>query len=527
MSLRRATSCPYHSTVQRKFRSPLTLAQVAALIICLTPFGRAQQSTADAPFNINAYRIGERLTYNVNYSKFVSAAHIELFVAGRDKFFGHEGIQLKAHVQTKGVVNVALLSINNDYTTYVFPESGIPYRAQHVVRRAGHTSEDSIDYTQSAPAGSPARLNTSEPAGTLDLLSAVYRVRAMPLATGATYSTTIKNESEEYRAQIKVDGRELIKTSVGSFDAIATHVNMKSGPDYDLHAYFSNDEWHVPVLVTARYGGADVQIELVGSAVVVPKSTTTTRTVVVPTTPGPTPTPTPTPASTTKTPAPLDLPFKVGEQLNYRVFLGKATTAVGSLNFEIKTRGRFFNRDGLQIIVNAQTIGPAAIGVRDQITSYLDPATLLPFRTELNLSEGKYRSAKNYNYDQDRGAATVEGSRERPLDIPVGTHDLISAFYALRTFDLTPKLRPNSISAMTIHRPRVLTVKSISRETIDLNGQKIAAIQLQLTTDDAQPDRLQIRIWVGDDGRHLPLRIAAVTDLGPVHADLIVIPAAK
>jgi hypothetical protein len=77
----------------------------------------------------------------------------------------------------------------------------------------------------------------------------------------------------------------------------------------------------------------------------------------------------------------------------------------------------------------------------------------------------------------------VEGSRDRPLDIPVGTHDLISAFYALRTFDLTPKLRPNAISAMAMHRPRVLTVKSIQRETIDLNGQKIAAIQLQLTTD--------------------------------------------
>jgi len=523
MSLRLATSCPYHSTVQRKLRSPLTLAQVAALIICLTPFGRAQQSsTVDSPFNINAYRIGERLTYNVNYSRFLSAAHIEMFVAGRDKFFGHEGIQLKAHVETKGVINVALLSINNDYTTYVFPESGLPYRAQHVVRQAGRTSENSIDYTQPADTVSPAGLNTSESAGTLDLLSAVYRVRAMPLAPGATYYTTVKNESQEYRAQIKVGGRELVKTSVGSFDAIATHVNMKSGPDYDVRAYFTNDEWHVPVLVTARYGGADIEIELAGSVLIAPQISAPTHTVVVPKNPGPTAAPTP----TTKTETPLDLPFKVGEQLNYRVFLGKATTAIGSLNFEIKTRGRFFNRDGLQIIVNAQTIGPAAFGVRDQITSYLDPTTLLPFRTELNLSEGKYHHVKTYNLDQDRGAATVEGGREH-LDIPVGTHDLISAFYALRTFDLTPKLRPNSISAMATHHPLVLSVKSIQRETIDLNGHKIAAIQLQLTTDDPQPDRLQIRIWVGDDGRHLPLRIAAVTDLGPVHADLIVVPASS
>jgi hypothetical protein len=517
MRLRPATSCPYHSTVQRKTRSALTLAQIAALIICLTSYGRAQQtSTVEAPFNINAYRIGERLTYNVNYSRFVSAAHIELFVAGRDKFFGHEGIQLRAHVETTGVVNVTLLSLNNDYTTYVFPESGFPYRAQHVVRQAGSTSESAIDYAQAPTTPSPAPLNNGA-SGALDLLSAVYRVRAMPLTTGASYYTTVKNEGEEYRAQIKVDGRELIKTSVGSFNAIATHVNMKSGPDYEISAYFTDDEWHVPILVNARYRGADVQIELAGSVVIAPQRAPPTRTVVVPTNPGPTPTP------GLQTPAALDLPFKIGEQLNYRVFLGKATTSIGSINFEIKTRGRFFNRDGLQITVNAQTIGPAAFAVRDQITSYLDPTTLLPFRTEINLTEGKYHNAKNYNLDQDRGAVTAEGTRER-IDIPVGTHDLLSAFYSLRTFDLTPKARPNSISAMTIHRPRVLTVKSIQRETIDLNGQKIVAIQLQLTTDDPQPDRLQIRIWVGDDGRHLPLRISAVTDLGPVHADLVVVP---
>lgn len=517
MRLRRATSCPYHSEVQRNLRSPLTLAQLAILIICLTTVGSAQKSSpSEAPFNLNAYRIGERLSYNVNYSKFVSAAHIELFVAGRDNFFGHEGIQLKAHVETTGVVNVALLSINNDYTTYVFPDSGLPYRAQHVTRQSGRTTEASVDYNQPAGTASPARLNTSEAAGTLDLLSAVYRVRAMTLSPGASYYTTVKNEGEEYRAQVKVDGRELIKTSVGSFDAIATHVNMKSGPDYDVQAYFTDDEWHVPVLVTARYRGGDIRIELVASTVTSAQRTPPARTVVVPTSPSPTPTPKTPPAA-----APLDLPFKVGEQLNYRVYLGKATTPVGTLNFEIKARGRFFNRDGLQITGSAQTSTP--IVLKDQMTSYVDPATLLPFRTEINFSEASWHQARNYNLDQDRGAATVEGTRER-VEIPVGTHDLISAFYSLRTFDLTPN-KTDSISAMTIHRPRVLSVKTLQRETIDLNGQKIAAILLQLTSDDPQRDRMQIRIWVGDDARHLPLRITAVTDLGAVRADLIVVPA--
>ena len=531
MSLRHATTCHYHSLVQRKLEFSLTFAKLAALIICLAGAGSAQQTTtSQAPFDAAAYRVGERLTYNVNYSQFISAAHVELFVAGRDNFFGREGIQLRAHVETNGVVNVALLSINNDYTSYVFPDSGLPYRSQRVVRQAGRTSEASVDYNQ--PAGTDAltaQLRVGEFAGTLDLLSAVYRLRAMPLATGSSYLMSVRNGDEEYQAQIKVSGRELIKTNVGSFNAIATRVNVKKGEDYDIRAYFSDDQWHVPVLITARYKGADIQVELAASALTAPARTSQTRGAVEPGTPLPVPTPTPSstrsaadPVNVQASATILDLPFKIGEQLNYRVYLGAANVQVGTITFEVKSRGRYFNRNGLMFSASAQTGGPAAIAVKDQITSYVDPSTLLPFRTQLNLSEGKYHEARNYNLDQDRGAATSEGTRER-IEVPVGTHDLISALYAIRTFDLTVQ-RSNAISIMAIHRPRTLTVKAARRETIELNGQKISAIVLELRTDDPEPDRLQVRIWVGDDARHLPLRITAVTDLGPVRADLVILP---
>ena len=108
----------------------LKIVQLVALLVLLTCTISAQTKAdiSQSTFNSNAVRVGEQLTYNVNYSQFVSAAHVELFVAGRGTFYGHEGIQLRAHVETTGVVNVALLSINNDYTTFIFPDSGLPYR---------------------------------------------------------------------------------------------------------------------------------------------------------------------------------------------------------------------------------------------------------------------------------------------------------------------------------------------------------------------------------------------------------------
>lgn len=530
MSLRLVTTYPYHSAVCAKLKPPLKIAPLFALIVFLagTVTAQTRNDSGPAPFNAAVYRLGERLTYNVNYSQFVSAAHVELVVAGRGIFFERDGIQLKAHVETTGVVNVALLSLNNDYTTYVFAESGLPYRSQQVVREAGRTTEASLDYNQ--PAGTdaiPPKLRIGESAGIYDLLSTVYRIRATPLAMGSQYFITVRNVNEEYLADIKVIGKEYVKTGVGSFDAIVTRVKVKGGHDYDVRVYFSDDEWHVPVMLTARHGDADVQAELAASALEAPTvRAPTNRANVDPVKQGPRVMPTPVnsdPLAVPASPSVLDLPFKVGEQLNYQVYLGKGNQPIGTLNFTIKDRGRYFNRDGLQFTASAQTTGAAAIvPVKDQMTSYVDPTTLLPFRTEINFSEGKYKSSRSYNLDQDRGAATTENSRDR-VDIPVGTHDLLSAFYSLRTFALNIN-KQNSISIMAVNRPRALTVTAQRRETIELNGQKIAAIVLDLKTDDPQPDKLQIKIWVGDDSRHLPLRITAVTDLGAMRADLIVVP---
>lgn len=497
----------------------LRITQLLALGHFLIGTAIAQDKPNASPpaFNPAVYRIGERLTYNVNYSQFISAAHVELFVAGRGTYFGRDGIQLNAHIETTGVVNVALYSIDNDYTTYVLPDGGLPYRAQRVMRQAGRTNESSVDYNQAAGAESiSSRPRPGELSGIYDLLSALYRVRAMPLTEGSTYLTTVRHEGEEYQAEIKVLGKEMVQTSVSTFNAIATRVNIKKGSDYDLRIYFTDDEWHVPIVIAAKQNGAQIRAELAASTVTPPVDPNQRRTIVQPANALPTPTP------ANAVALPLDLPFRIGEQLNFQVYLSNGKQAVGSVNVAVKSRGRYFNRDGLQFSFNAQTIGPAAIAVKDQMTSYVDPATLLPFRTEFTFSEGRYRTSRNYNLDQDRGVATSENSRER-IEIPVGTHDLLSALYAIRTFDLSIQ-KQNAISIMAVNRPRALMVKALRRETLDLGGQKIPCILLSLTTDDAQPDRLQVRIWVGDDARHLPLRITAVTEAGPIRADLAIAP---
>jgi hypothetical protein len=236
----------------------------------------------------------------------------------------------------------------------------------------------------------------------------------------------------------------------------------------------------------------------------------------------PTPTPKPNP-SPVQSVGPIDWPFAIGEQLNYQVFLGNSNVPVGIATFQIKARSRYFDRDGLYLTVTAKTTDALAriFVANDTIDSYVDPKSLLPYRTVMNLVEGKRRLNQTLTTNQDYG--TVMTDKGQKIEIPIGTHDYVSLFYVARTFNLVPPKR-NAISVLVENKPKTLFIGSLRRETIELGKQKVPAIALSLTTDDPEPDKFQFRVWISNDRRRLPLRMTCQTELGPLRADLAIVP---
>jgi hypothetical protein len=139
----------------------------------------------------------------------------------------------------------------------------------------------------------------------------------------------------------------------------------------------------------------------------------------------------------------------------------------------------------------------------------------------MNLVEGARRLNQTLSVNQDNGLATTDkGAR---IEIPVGTHDYVSFFYILRTFNLTPKKR-NAIAVLVENKPKTLFVESQKREMIQLGDRQVPAIAVSITTDDPQPDKYQLRMWISDDRQRMPLRITCTTQLGPLRADLAILP---
>src|SRR5687768_1679953 len=408
-----------HSLGRGSFARLMMTAALFALCLCAT--ARAQKvvgvDAANAPFSPTPYRVGERLTYTVSFSNFPTAAHVQLQVTERGPLYGREGVELRAHVETIGVVSAALYALNNDYATFVDPATGLPYRARHSIRQGGRVENVTEDYNK--PLGdsalAPGRETPVTP-GAFDFLSALFRVRALPLAPGAVYTLVVSNGDAVYNAEVTVTGREMLKTNVGSSNAIVTQVRVRGNSqadDYRLRLYFTDDELHVPVLITVRHPAGEIRVELASAEVVNGGAAPAAAVSPTPAPPAVTP-----PAAATRPAAPgaaavappAELPFKPGEQLNFNFFLGAGAQPVGTATFLVRPRARYFNREGLHLVANLQTVGAGQtlFPVSDQINSYVDPSTVIPFRTELTLAEGQRRAHFVVSADQRGGSLLFE-----------------------------------------------------------------------------------------------------------------------
>ncbi|MFL6227754.1 MAG: DUF3108 domain-containing protein [Pyrinomonadaceae bacterium] len=532
----------------RRTRLTKTLALAFLSLSLAASFNVPRPTRAQETMPAARLRVGEKLTYSVSFSNFPTAAHLELYVAGRGTYFGRDGIELRARVETTGMVRAALLALDDYYFTYVDPQTGVAYRAQTFTGTPPTPTVPDVldpdartdDITNVA---SPASAEAAPSAG--DFLSSLYMMRAQPLAPGASYPFTTQFAGVQYVGELRVTGHETVNTPAGSFNALVAQVhvrNNKAADDYHIDIYFSDDERHVPVLITARHHAGEIRAALASDDTVVPIATNK----IAGQTPGVQPAPSvvgvpvpanpnaPRPAATpARTPPPAaggvtsgavgDLPFNVGEQLNFNFYLGNTAQPAGTATFTVRSRGRYFNREGLLITATMATSDALSqlFPVHDNVTTYVNATTLLPFRNELQIQEGTHRERGVVTIDQERGTAIETDGKT--IEIPVGTYDFVSVLYALRSFDLTPPKR-NAVSLLINKRPRTLSITSVSRDTIELGGQKLSAYQLALATDDAQGSRLQLRLWVGTDRRRLPLRLAAVTPLGVVRADLSIIP---
>ena len=559
------------------------------LAFTVSVFAQKQDDAAvqTSSFSKSPYKVGEKLTYSISFATFAGIAHAELAVAGKGIYFSREGIELRATVQSSETATV-IFDINTDFISYIDPESGKPYKTRRIVRDGINAEDESQDFNQTDLSIPSSR--KGEFIGEYDFLSALYRLRAMPLTEDAAYRFTARFGSTVYDAELQVTGKKTIKTTAGTFNTIATQIRVyknKQADNYRIKIYFSDDERHVPVLITIQRPSGEIRAELASSELPKEKPaqtkepttnktpqtniannsatntgqpTTSTQgintnptntnpnqtqsipgipnnvTIIQPnnpTTPNTNPTSQPRnkPVEIQPKPFPKDFPFAANEQLNFNLYWQTSQQPVGKVMLQVSERNFFNGRDALMLTAKVDSVMSAIakiFTINDTFTSYVEPESLLPFQNETKLQGNNSHYNQMLRLDQDRGS--VSSNKNNNIEIPVGTHDILSMAYALRLFDLTPN-KKTPVSVLVGNRAFILTVTSIRREVIELGGQSIKAVQLKLTTDDpttnadnTSGDKYVLRLWVSEDSRRFPLRFSITLSEGTLRADLVIVP---
>lgn len=455
-----------------------------------------------------AFKVGERISYSISFDNYQDVAYAELSTLSRGKLAGKDAVELFFRLRTLDFFNAAFMETDQERRTFVAPDSGMPLFVSIVNDPTGFRSEKKIDLTDSPVQG-------------FDLVSLIARMRSL---NGSGTAAMFEGD-QSYQFSFQPAGTETLKTPIGDLETSIVNVESTFLDGFGLkkmRVNLSNDEARIPVEIRVMKGKSEIAARMSSYVVEAPEPTGTPEATPTPvTTPRPIPTPTPAPTPEPYQPnRPLasELAFDLGEVLEYR--LTSTGRPAGSFVLRARERKQIAGRDTLVLTATVTNAVPgiSGLGQNDSITAEVDPETLFPFKTTSVFGGGLAAYSQDLVFDSTLGNVVVNNREKVPA--PVGVHSILSLFYAMRSFNLSPSRSTSDpdtrVAVFWGSQPYIFTLRPSDPVTIERGDKKVPAQIVSITTRIPEIDQLGLKVWLSMDANRLPLRIV----LGQFQADL-------
>jgi hypothetical protein len=159
--------------------------------------------------------------------------------------------------------------------------------------------------------------------------------------------------------------------------------------------------------------------------------------------------------------------------------------------------------------------------VRDRYRTMVDIDGLFPWRFEQKIREGGFSKDFSATFDQEKNSAvTTEGT----FKIPPFVHDVVSALYHVRTYDLSSMKKGDVIHMQNFfdRETHDLQIKILGREQIEVEAGTFKTIVIEpiIKQGGLFKSEGRILIWLSDDDRKIPVRVSSKILIGSVDAEL-------
>lgn len=220
-----------------------------------------------------------------------------------------------------------------------------------------------------------------------------------------------------------------------------------------------------------------------------------------------------------------NIAFQNGEATTFKVFYTLAGMYIGAgeANFTV-TQKILNNTQVYHIIGDGKTYSfyDNFFKVRDRYETYIDTASLQPYRFVRNVYEGGYKKYQLVNFDHLANKAVTN---DGVFSVPNCVQDVVSSIYYARNIDFN-KYKPGDKIPFTMFLDNEvynLYIRYMGKETIKTKYGKFRAIRFKplLVQGTIFEGGEKMEVWVSDDGNKIPLRVESPISVGSVKVDMM------
>jgi hypothetical protein len=214
--------------------------------------------------------------------------------------------------------------------------------------------------------------------------------------------------------------------------------------------------------------------------------------------------------------------FGFGEKLEYRV--GYKFITAGSAYFYVRPQPVVRNNQkcyDIRFEVRSLKSLDWLYKVQDGYQTLLDVDGIFPHEFEQHVREGGYSRDFKAQFDQVNNIARAN---DKEYQIPPFVHDIVSAFYYVRTHDLKSKRKGDIIQLQNFFDDKTndLAVRILGRQEIEVGAGTFRCIVIEpvIVEGGLFKSDGRIMIWLSDDDRKIPVKVSAKIPIGTIDSEL-------
>ncbi|MEO7445152.1 MAG: DUF3108 domain-containing protein [Ferruginibacter sp.] len=217
--------------------------------------------------------------------------------------------------------------------------------------------------------------------------------------------------------------------------------------------------------------------------------------------------------------------FKAGEQVIMRVQYSTMGAYIGAGEATFTTTLERFNGKPVYHCVGegkTYSFFDNFFKVRDKYESYVDTASLLPYKFVRNVDEGGHKIYNNVTFNQNANTAVSTNGVYKITDC---MQDVVSAVYYARNIDFD-KYKPGDKIPFDMYLDDEiyhLYIRYMGKEKVKTKYGKFKAIKFKplLLKGNIFEGGEKMNAWVSDDPNHLLLRVESPISVGKIVVDMM------